>query len=514
MDKQCLTLGLFDPGMTHLHRVGLAGLYMTLARLDPSKFEAHGSWDLEPTRIHIRWTAKPRDFFEPLLTEAFGISSEGAIQFVAHRGHSMGQAQRLLVSSAVLGTFLQHPQSPRKVAVKEVTLAVTFDDRQVTYRFKPVKEYKHQQVIDKLFGGDGQFNKEVELAGWAFPGGGVRHVAFHDTSLSASPERFLSLLFASAGSLYFLISRRTVDGKFDKRRTAALVLPHILDLSSYATSFTRYLDSPAQRLYAGSLGDAGLMGLAALQLQRTDGMIDAVGVNSCTVISLGTMVWAKQQKTRAAITHIRGVDRTTFTLFAMALRLIGNRVIVKEDNTSWVATSLSRGLIADNIGAGRPWFSDFWTLMQSQKQADLLKFDRKGLHDMIQQTNWPNETDRLFVEAVHNAIRNRYGAMAERARNLGETIRSDDFHREFERIRTSLMRAKNRETLRAEVADLFARGGINKVLQGNWDKVLGLFAGDDWQRARDLALLGLASYAGKGVEAMATNEQIDEEEEE
>jgi len=62
--------------MTHLHRVGLAGLYMTLARLDPSKYAESGKWELEPTRIHLRWHDTPRDFFAPLLTEAFGISPQ------------------------------------------------------------------------------------------------------------------------------------------------------------------------------------------------------------------------------------------------------------------------------------------------------------------------------------------------------------------------------------------------------------------------------------------------------
>ena len=129
---------------------------------------------------------------------------------------------------------------------------------------------------------------------------------------------------------------------------------------------------------------------------------------------------------------------------------------------------------------------------------------------MVEKASWPKEEDKLFVEAVHNALRNRYGALSGRAKARNE---APQFKREFERIRTSLMRTKNRETLRAEIADLFARGGVNKVLQSNWDKVLGLFAGEDWQRARDLALLGLASYAGKGVKEIEEGE-IDAEEEE
>ena len=49
---------------------------------------------------------------------------------------------------------------------------------------------------------------------------------------------------------------------------------------------------------------------------------------------------------------------------------------------------------------------------------------------------------------------------------------------------------------------MFARGRINKTLQKNWAELLPLFTGSDWQRARDLALLALASYMGKGAESI------------
>lgn len=510
MADKSLTLGLFDPGMTHLHRVGLAGLYMTLERLAPEKYAEHGSWELERTRVHLRWTGKPKALFEPLLAEAFSLSSEGAIQFAAHRGHPMGLLQRLLVSSAVLGTFLQHGKT-RKLEGNDVSLVVSFDEKQVTHRFRPVLSYQHQNPSN-LLTDKGEFKTQAKMAGWAFPGGSVRHVAFSaDTTLVATSESFLPLLFAPVAALYFLISRRTNDGKFDKRRTAALVLPHIANLRAYAEGFSRYLESPAQRLYASSLGDAGLLGLASVRLLRGGGVADVLSADSCTVISLGTVVWSKQQKTRTAVVHLRHVDRERLRLFDTSIRLLENRVVVKNDGGYWVATSPCRGLIADNIAVGRPWFAQFWTLMQSKKMAGILSFDRKGLNDMVQQIPWPNEEDKLFVAAVHDALRNRYGALAGRAKARGET---PQFGREFERIRTSLMRAKNRETLRAEIADLFARGGINKVLQGGWEKVLGLFTGPDWQRARDLALLGLASYMGKGVEDIETVDHQTEEEEE
>jgi CRISPR-associated protein Cas8a1/Csx13 len=151
--------------------------------------------------------------------------------------------------------------------------------------------------------------------------------------------------------------------------------------------------------------------------------------------------------------------------------------------------------------------------MQSKNIATNISYEKKGLNIMIQETQWNQNADKLLVEAVHKALRNRYGKIAAQAKKLGEPAR---FDREFERVRTSLMRAKNRQTMRAELADLFARGGINGVLQENWKLLLPLFTGPDWQRAKDLALLALASYQGKGLseieETELENNEADTEE--
>jgi CRISPR-associated protein Cas8a1/Csx13 len=161
-------------------------------------------------------------------------------------------------------------------------------------------------------------------------------------------------------------------------------------------------------------------------------------------------------------------------------------------------------LIAENIAHGREWYEGFCQLMRSKQLSTAIGYERKGLKTMVDEVQWSHESDRKLVEAVHIAIRNRYGALAARAREKGEAIR---FDREFGRMRTGLMRAKNAQTLRAELADLFVRGGINSVLQQDWQRVLTLFAGKDWQRARDLALLALASYTGKGAEEIESAEQ-------
>jgi len=227
---------------------------------------------------------------------------------------------------------------------------------------------------------------------------------------------------------------------------------------------------------------------------------------------MGTATWSKQQQSRTSIKSYEGFDGQKLDLFDVACRCLPNKVIVKkgkdDDGESpgkmfFVAASLSRGLIAENIAGNRDWFLGFSELMISKDQAKIISYERGGLKEMTEAAPWPHETDRKFVEAVHNAVRNRYGALASRAKQSGEPIQ---FYREYEKMRTGLMRAKNAQTLRAELSDFFARGGINKTLRESWQDLLPLFTGSDWQRARDLALFALASYSGKGVEEIETAE--------
>lgn len=506
MPEKSITLRLFDPGMTHLHRVGLAGLYMTLKSLNPAEYAEAGGWDLQPQGVELHWTRTPRDLLAPIIEKSFGVSPEGIIRFAAHASSSMGDLNKLLLHRAILLTYLQHGKT-RESSGKERKLAFQFEDKPVVESFKPLANFHKKNPTQQLFNSKCEFKKDIEMAGWLFPGGVVRHVVHSTaTALTSGPEKFLALLYAPVGSLYFLISHKGSDGKYDKRKAAALVLPHINNLANYSTNYSRFLDSPVQRLFVDGLGDAGLMALTLLNLAEADGVIDSLEINSCTIVTLGTVSWASQQKTRTGLKHVRRLDTATLNFFDLAWRTLKNRPYITEDGKLIVGVSPVRGLLADNIAASLPWYHGFYQLMISQKSARQISFEREGVHTMVEQATWPEEADQLLVRAMHQALRNRYGALAQRAKERGET---PAFDREFERIRTSLMRSKNVQTLRGELADIFARGGLNQTLQENWPKLMPLFTGNDWQRARDLALLALASYAGKGAETITITEKED-----
>ncbi len=509
--EQSLEIQLFAPGMAHVHRVGLAGLHMTLKYFDDigATFD-NASWTLSQQSVELAWTGPPQDFFGRLSKESFGMDENGVISFAAHRAHAMGDLERIALNQALQMTFLQHnKQNMIPKGTPERQRSFDFGEKTAVVSYRPfVRPYAHATAGKLFLDAKGRIRPACRIKEWLYPGAAERHSSLSGTEIEETPERVLCLLYAPVASLYFRLSHRGLDGKFDARRGTAIVLPHVYDLESYSRCYGRYLETPVERLSADGLGDAGLAALVAL---KANDALDQLGVNGCTVTTMGTVTWSSLQKTRTGVATIEGVDENSLDLFDHAWRCIPNRIVIRESkptrkdpnptNTYFVATSLCRGLVADNIAAGRDWFHGFTHLMSSQKQARLVSYEKGGLKKMVEETAWEYDADKKFVSAVHSAIRNRYGALAAQATKRGEVI---PFDREFERMRTGLMRVKNARTLRAELADLFARGGLNRTLQESWQQILPLFSGPDWQRARDLALLALASYTGKGTEDIET----------
>ena len=116
---------------------------------------------------------------------------------------------------------------------------------------------------------------------------------------------------------------------------------------------------------------------------------------------------------------------------------------------------------------------------------------------MVETASFNDESERLFIRVCHESWRRRLGKLGERARkeNLGDIGFRRLVGKEAERLRTSLSRSKNSETLRETVVDFWSRAGGNELLRATGlTKLLPLFDEKNWKKARDLALLALISY--------------------
>lgn len=119
---------------------------------------------------------------------------------------------------------------------------------------------------------------------------------------------------------------------------------------------------------------------------------------------------------------------------------------------------------------------------------------------MVEEATFDDERERLFIKVCHESWRRRLGKLGERSTREGSNFPSLA-RKEAERLRTSLARCKNADTLRETVVDFWSRGGGNELLQGDGlISLLPLFSERNWRKSKDLALLALVSYQPQSTE--------------
>lgn len=491
--KNELTIDLFGPGMTALHRVGLGGFWMTLRKFERDGIRVPGgNWELTNRCVTLRWNGNPQTFFASLFKESFKVDKNGLLWFTA-LGNPMDHPQAsVMLHGAILGTFLQHGKTRKADPSNKPTgaLSVQIDDKvTLPLKYQKVTQYAHQKAFRDFIGVDGKL-RITHLAGWHFPGGAVRHVGLGEgfTAIEEVPERLLPLLYSPIGGIYFQIRRRG-EGV---RPLFALVIPEVSNLEKYAEARAVYLQQGVKELLASGTADAGWRVLATLQAK---GVLSSLGSPACRVVSFGTVPWSRQQKTRVELFTVRAGTEERLRTFKLCRQAFRTRLVRPEGREPFLDVPQTPELIARNLAEGRAWYAEFGEFVVDQDRRDhIFRYEKGGLYKMVAEATFDEERERIFVRACHDAWRRRMGKIGERARREGASF-PDLVRREFERIRVAFARCKNAATLRETVTDFWSRaGGPLEGLQSGWQDILPLLGEGGWRKARDLALLALASY--------------------
>lgn len=491
-DKKELAIDLFGPGMTALHKVGLAGLWMTLNKFEKEGVRIPGgAWELTNRSVALRWNGKPKPFFDAIFRESFKIDRNKLIWFAA-LGNPMDHPQSAVVlHAAVLGTFLQHGKTRKADPSNKPTgaLSVEIDEVTLPLRYQKVTWYAHQEAHADFVGSHGKL-RSTPLAGWHFPGGVVRHVGLgaDSTALEEPPERLLPLLYAPVGGIYFQIRRRG-EGV---RPLYALVIPDIADLKKYARAREIFLRQGVKDLLAGGTADAGWRVLATLQAK---GVLSSLGSPACRVVSFGIVPWSKQQKTRVDLFTVSAGAEERLRTFNLCRQVLAPRLVKRDEGDPFWDVPQTPELIARNLTEDRCWYSGFSDFVSDQEMRNhVFRYEKGGLNKMVNEASFDDERERIFVRACHEAWRRRMGQLGERVRREGASF-PDLVSREFARLRVGFARCKNAAALREAVTDFWARaGGPIPDLASGWKEVLPLLDEKHWRKAKDLALLALASY--------------------
>lgn len=525
-----LRISLFDPGMTTLHRVGLAGLWMTLEALKQEEpelvarlQELGGRWRCERTAVELSWDGDGQAFFRELFAASFRLTDDGRIWLPGIGHPDQSGDLGVTLQAALLSTYLQHGRHRKADPPNEPggALVLTIDNQQVPVRYRRVQHYQHQDAVD-----DFRPDQPSKVKGWLFPGGAVRHSGYEEaTALVEPPARWLALLYAPVATFYFAVRRPGTA----TRPSFCLVLAEVDDLRALAHLRRAFFPSPVRELVVSGGADAALRILSALEAQHLQHLLN---LRRCRVVTFGKVDWVQAQQVRVDVFDVEEVPpraRRQYALLHQALPA----VLQSEEPSSEEQPRRARrrrptspkapppevtarylvspvlDLAARNLVSGRPWWTGFTRLVSDgalrkqllAHQAELRRRQgqKGGLAAVVQHHEaFGDPGAEAIVRACHEAWRRRLGQLSEKAKRGGGRF-EDLVRSEHVKWRVRLAGCRNLAALRGTLTDFWARAGAPiPVLQERWREILPYFTEARWQEARDLALLALVSYAGEG----------------
>jgi CRISPR-associated protein Cas8a1/Csx13 len=491
--------------------------------------------DEQTVTLHFGKSENAGEYLKKLFAFAFQIK-DGLIYLPGQYGDVPPTLAVLAaIQDGIQNTFLQHgPTCGSRDG--ERTNTVEIDDIRMTVTHDVFTSYKHQgwfwldrdeksKEKDPLTGKkiktgrrvqnhqglpavreDGFLSGELhDIDNKLSPGGIVRHDRFNESAIQETDAGLICLHFSLIGCLTLSVNRVT----------AVLLVPEVRDLLEFAQARRFLTPVTARECHIAGAADAALQAQVRIHTRRT---AEEIQTPACYAMTCRPTQWNKKQKPRVGTILVpRGSD-VVLDRFQRALSWLPVRLVTPQASPSkktkgsakgkqkepfW-SDSIIRPLIAENLALGRPWYSGFIRLMTHTNPAngkpyrDQLSFERGGLHAMISDdAMWDAAGEATVVRAVHEALRSRYGRIAEENKSNQAAMRNR-FSGEYDRWRLAFAGAKTPDQFRKALCDLFSRAGKNSVLQQCWQDVLPMLRSQNWQHARDLALLGLCSYQGRG----------------
>jgi CRISPR-associated protein Cas8a1/Csx13 len=490
-----ITLELSNPQFSILHCAGIAGLWMTLNQLEKEGVEAPDNlvWKLFTQKVEL-FNITPTNL-DWLFNEAFQID-RGLILLRGINAKNMRRDAVVIVHQGILGTFLQHNSTLKSTGIATEVLSLDDEGKdQIEVKYKGVESYAYQTFIKNLIDKKGKFvTKPINIAGWLNPGVVVKHVAFSaDTSFKESFEGALALAFSPVACYYYLLRSRLRD----VRAQYALVIPEVKDLENFAQykqdihlRYASYKD-----FHASGLGDAGMR---FLTYETTIKLSKLYEIERCKVVTLGTVSWSSQQKTRTDLYLVES-NLQVCQNYRVSREHLSDRVVQSKKGENYLMSSFAREFIAENLARGQPWYQDLSVQVNSLELFKTLSYERRGLNQMVNHADW-GEAEKLFVKACHQALSRLY-AKSYSTLKEGEASKIEKINIQ---LFSKLNRCKNAETCREIVVDLMSRGAIFSrkgaipELVQHQDIIFSfVLLPENWKKVRDLVLLSLASYPRK-----------------
>jgi CRISPR-associated protein Cas8a1/Csx13 len=393
-----LFLGALDT--TIMHRAGMAGLYMTLQRLeekypDPHQRAGHFLWKMTPDTIELSWQGSDVVALYWLLKESFKLDRKGLIHLTGIENNTTNLRQKIHIHEGICAVFLRHNKFFN--ATKLSTAKIRIETQEIDYKYKPLTWYSHQSFARTLCEiNTGKLEKDyLQITSWLYLGGIVRHArASKTTKLEEKPEYAFALLFVPVICQYFLLNLFSEELKKKHPQRYLVVIPDVNNFERASQRRRELQRLSIEQFYVNSMEEAGLI-YYSLDEDKEDEIHDRI----CQVLLYEKINQASRQRTLTRVEEIV-IDRElllTEKLIEQYFQPNFQRVSSKD---ILIKVNTVRSLIRENLVKRLPWWSNFWKkLVEDDQKGYLLKqllYNKRGLKMMIENSD-TTEKYLIFV---------------------------------------------------------------------------------------------------------------------
>ncbi|MGQ4648917.1 type I-MYXAN CRISPR-associated Cas8a1/Cmx1 [Lyngbya aestuarii] len=479
---------------TIMHRAGIVGLWMTLEQLElqfptPASRPGNLSWLRTNYSISLDWQGEDFTVLDWLLRQSFQINEKGLISLIGLDSSSMNLMNQIHLHQAIGATFLRHNRFYTSGKQTSEDVEVNGIGGNFPYKYQKIEGYAHQTFANRLCDEAGQLRRNyIQIVSWIYPGATVRHARLDKyNKLEETVEYALALLFLPVVCKYFILLSNTTKVDTKQPIKYILVIPEVTNLKTTAQRCWELRSLDYKDFHVTSLGEAALKHYSYDEIEYLNEYHQV-----CQALLYEKLNKDSRQRSLADIQDLEIQGKVILTYKLIDEHFSQNRAIWNGIKLI-VKANLIKGIMADNLVKGLPWWSDFWAIFNQDTLGDLSKqlaYNREGLRSMIE-TDEELEIYKSFIRACHQALKKIYGKIYGRTQE-GEIPR---FEREYERIRGELGRCYDQQSFNNFLSDFLSKAGLNPALYDQWESILPLLTGQvSWEKSRNLVLIALASY--------------------
>ncbi len=460
------TLSLFDPNTLLPHRAGIAGLALTLS--DINSEDALIKWDISEDAVNLSWECSDKEALEWLMQQTYQIQDG----FLVVRSLKLSQQGKYAFSQGVISTFLQHSKQRILEKTPELIPIVVEDNQpEIILSLRKLIDCYYLREFKGVFNSKGKFNSTIPIKGHHLPG---LVECFVNGEYQESPTRFIALLFLPLACSYYLM----MNGRY------ALVIPEVTNLNAWIKRRQQQGSRSYKDFRSASAGEAGLR---LLLDEQTISNLNRYKVKYCEVYQLGKQPWDNNQTGLKQAVYRIHASNDVLAIYQSAAAFFQAKVRVTDKGQSWFALSKILPWIAENLVGGRAWYSGFYEFL---KANDI--YERKGLVSMTE--NFLQQHELNLFEAVQGAFRVYLSGQNKQAKRQGRPL---DYGQVTDKVIYRLQRPNTQQEFATALVDFLSqfRG---KSAQGVGKEIYAWIHGAEWRKARDLSLLAIATYQGKG----------------